>query len=264
MKESVPPKADLVSTREAAKILGVTVQTIKNYIYRGKMKSYKTPGGHHRIHREDIKDFGPSDDKPSRDEMMESYTKLYYGYIDTLQALTNALDARDGIVSGHSRRVADYASSMARSLGFSQEEIRVIEVAGLLHDVGKIMISEHILGKPGKLTDQEFYQIKQHPVMGERIVERVNLLRETGPFIRHHHERFDGKGYPDGLAGEEIPLQAKILFLAEVFDCVRSDCSFHQVLPLDKSIDVITRESESQFDPEIVKVFLNSVNTSGE
>ena len=153
MKESVPPKADLVSTREAAKILGVTVQTIKNYIYRGKMKSYKTPGGHHRIHREDIKDFGPSDDKPSRDEMMESYTKLYYGYIDTLQALTNALDARDGIVSGHSRRVADYASSMARSLGFSQEEIRVIEVAGLLHDVGKIMISEHILGKPGKLTD---------------------------------------------------------------------------------------------------------------
>jgi excisionase family DNA binding protein/putative nucleotidyltransferase with HDIG domain len=264
MKESAPPKADLVSAREAAKILGVTVQTIKNYIYRGKMKSYRTPGGHHRIRREDIMDLTPLHDKPSRDEMMESYTVLYHGYIDTIQALTNALDARDGIVSGHSRRVADYASSMVRSLGFSQEEIWVVEVAGLLHDVGKIMISEHILGKPGKLTDQEFYQIQQHPVMGEQIVERVNFLRETGPFIRHHHERFDGNGYPDGLTGEEIPLQARILFLAEAFDCVRSDSSFHQGLSVDKSIDVITRESETQFDPEIVKVFLNSVSTSGE
>lgn len=264
MKESAPPKADLVSAREAAKILGVTVQTIKNYIYRGKMKSYKTPGGHHRIRREDIMNFGPLDDKPSRDEMMESYTELYHGYIDTLQALAKALDARDGIVSGHSRRVADYASSMARSLGFSQEEIRVIELAGLLHDVGKVMISEHILGKPGKLTDQEFYQIQQHPVMGERIVEGVNFLRETGPFIRHHHERFDGKGYPDGLAGEEISLQARVLFVAEAFDCVRSDSSFHQGLPLDRSIDIITGESDTQFDPEIVRVFLNSLNTSGK
>jgi putative nucleotidyltransferase with HDIG domain len=209
-------------------------------------------------------DFGPLDDKPSRDEMVESYTKLYHGYIDTLQALAKALDARDGIVSGHSRRVADYASSMARSLGFSQEEVRVIALAGLLHDVGKIMISEHILGKPGKLTDQEFYQIQQHPVLGERIVEGANFLRETGPFIRHHHERFDGKGYPDGLAGDQIPLQARILFLAEAFDCIRSDSSFHQGLSLDKGIDVITRESETQFDPEILRVFLKSVNTSGE
>jgi len=264
MKESAPPKTDLVSAREAAKILGVTVQTIKNYIYRGKMKSYKTPGGHHRILREDIMNFGPVDDKLSRDEMMESYTELYHGCIDTIQALTKALDARDGIVSGHSRRVADYVSSMAKSLGFSQEEMGVIELAGLLHDVGKVMISEHILGKPGKLTEQEFYQIRQHPVLGERIVEGVNFLRETGSFIRHHHERFDGKGYPDGLAGEEIPLQARMLFLAEAFDCVRSDSSFHQGLPLDRSIDVIKRESETQFDPEIVRVFLNSVNTSGK
>jgi excisionase family DNA binding protein/putative nucleotidyltransferase with HDIG domain len=264
MKEFTPRQADLVSAREAAKILGVTVQTIKNYIYRGKMKSYKTPGGHHRILREDIMNFGPLEDKPSRDEMMESYNELYQGYIDTLQTLTNALDARDGIVSGHSRRVAEYASSMARPLGFSQEEIHLIELAGLLHDVGKIMISEHILGKPGKLTDQEFYQIQQHPLMGERIVQEVNFLRETGPFIRHHHERFDGKGYPDGLTGEDIPLQARILFLAEAFDCVRSDSSFHQGLPLDRSVDVITRESDAQFDPEIVRVFLNSLDTSGE
>jgi putative nucleotidyltransferase with HDIG domain/excisionase family DNA binding protein len=264
MKESTPRQADLVSAREAAKILGVTVQTIKNYIYRGKMRSYKTPGGHHRILREDIMSFGPLDDKPSRDEMMESYTELYHGYIDTLQALTNALDARDGIVCGHSRRVADYASSMARVLGFSQEEIRFIQLAGLLHDVGKVMISEHILGKPGKLTDQEFYQIQQHSVMGEQIVESINFLRDTGSSIRHHHERFDGKGYPDGLVGEKIPLQARILFVAEAYDCIRSDSSFHQGLSLDRSVDVITREAETQFDPEIVRVFLNSLDTPGE
>jgi HD-GYP domain-containing protein (c-di-GMP phosphodiesterase class II) len=149
-------------------------------------------------------------------------------------------------------------------MGFSPQEIRVIELAGLLHDVGKIMISEHILGKPGKLTDQEFYQIQQHPVMGERIVESVDLLRDTGSFIRHHHERFDGKGYPDGLAGEKIPLQARVLFVAETFDCLRSDSSFHQGLSFDRSVDVITRGADSQFDSEIVKVFVDSLDLSGE
>ena len=264
MKESTPKQAEMVSAREAAKILGVTVQTIKNYIYRGKMTSYKTPGGHHRIHREDLRRLAPLEDKPSREEVMASYEELYKGYVTTLEALTNALDARDGIVSGHSRRVADYASSMARFLGLSQEETGLIELAGLLHDVGKIMISEHILGKPGRLTDQEFLQIRQHPVMGERIVEGVDFLRVTGSFIRHHHERFDGKGYPDGLAREEIPLQARILFVAETFDCLRSDSAFHQGLPIDRSIEVITREVDTQFDPEIVRTFLDSFNSSEE
>ena len=262
MKESAPRQADMVSAREASKILGVTVQTIKNYIYRGRIESYKTPGGHHRIRREDIRSFGPLEDGPSREEVIESYNELYRGYIHTLQALTNALDARDGIVSGHSRRVADYACSMARSMGFSQREVQGVELAGLLHDVGKIMISEQILGKPGRLTDQELYVVQQHPVMGEQIVESVGLLRDTGSFIRHHHERFDGDGYPDGLAGDKIPLQARILFVAETFDCVRSDSSFHQGLPIDRSIDLITREIEAQFDPEIVRVFVDILNPS--
>ena len=261
MKESAPRQSEVVSTREASRMLGVTVQTIKNYIYSEKIRSYRTPGGHHRIPREDILNLGPLEGGPSRDEIMESYAELYHGFIDTLAALTNALDARDGIVSGHSRRVADYASSIARSLGYSQEEIRLIELAGLLHDVGKIMISEHILGKPGRLTDQELYLIQQHPVMGEQIVERIGLLQETGSVIRHHHERFDGKGYPDGLAGAKIPLEARILFVAETFDCLRSNSSFHQGLPINRSIDVITRESDTQFDPEIVRVFLNSLDT---
>ncbi|MCK5554458.1 MAG: HD domain-containing protein [Deltaproteobacteria bacterium] len=264
MKESAPRQADMVSAREAAEILGVTVQTIKNYIYGGRIQSYKTPGGHHRIRREDLRSFGPLEDRPSREEVLESYKELYRGYMDTLQALTNALDARDGIVSGHSRRVADYVSTVARSMGFSPQEIRLIELAGLLHDVGKIMISEHILGKPGKLTDQEFYQIQQHPAMGERIVESVDLLRDTRSLIRHHHERFDGKGYPDGLAGEKIPLQARVLFVAETFDCLRSESSFHQSLSLDRSVDVITRGASSQFDSEIVKLFVDTLDLSRE
>ncbi len=264
MKEPVPREAEMVSAREAAKILGVTVQTIKNYIYKGRMRSYKTPGGHHRIRREDLRDFGPLEDRPSREEVMESYEGLYSGYVNTLEALTSALDARDGIVSGHSRRVADYASAMAKSLGFSQEQIRLMELAGLLHDVGKIMISEQILGKPGRLTDQEFYQIRQHPLMGERIVGGVELLRDTGSFIRHHHERFDGKGYPDGLVGEKIPLQARILFVAETFDCLRSDSSFHQGLPLDRCVDIISQEADAQFDREIVRIFLEGLHFSGE
>jgi excisionase family DNA binding protein len=264
MEEPAPRDSEMVSAREAAKILGVTVQTIKNYIYQGRMKSYKTPGGHHRIRREDLRDFGPLEGGPSKEEVMESYNELYRGYMDTIEALTRALDARDGIISGHSRRVADYVSAVAMSLGFSQERVRLMELAGLLHDVGKVMISEQILGKPGRLTDQEFYQVQQHPVMGERIVGRVAFLRDTGPFIRHHHERFDGKGYPDGLAGEKIPMEARILSVAETFDCLRSDSSFHQGLPLDRSIDIIRREVDAQFDREIVSIFLDSLNPSGE
>jgi excisionase family DNA binding protein len=264
MKSKTGNPANLVNTKQAADLLGVTVQTIKNYIYSGKLKSYKSPGGYHRIRVSDLEELSRQKSDFSREELLEQYDQFYRDYIDTIEALLNAVDGRDGIISGHSRRVADYACIIGKAMGLSPESLRVLELAALLHDVGKIMISEQILGKPGKLTDQEFYQIQQHPVMGEQIVETVNFLREMGPFIRHHHERFDGQGYPDGLAGEEIPVQARILFLAEAFDCVRSDSSFQQGLPLDKGIDVITRESETQFDPEILRVFLNSVNTSGE
>ena len=127
MKEFASPQADVFNVREAAKILGVCVQTVKNYIYQGKMRSYRTPGGHHRILREDLVDLSCLDDRPSREEMLGKYNELYHGYVSTLGALTSALDARDGISSGHSRRVAYYVASLTEVMGISREEQRILK-----------------------------------------------------------------------------------------------------------------------------------------
>ena len=244
-------KSDLLNTKQASALLGVTFQTIKNYIYKGKLKTYKTPGGHHRIWREDIMKLGFLEEGPSKDE-------LYRCYVDTLGALTNALDARDGIVSGHSKRVADFVASLTEVMGISGEEQESIKLAALLHDVGKVLISEQILSKPGKLTDQESYLIRQHPEMGERIVSGVELLQEGKHLIRHHHERFDGEGYPDGLSGEEIPLGARMIFVAGAFDRITSDCIYQPKRDVGEAIDEIERCAGTQFDPEIVRVFLEN------
>ncbi|UCD70828.1 MAG: HD-GYP domain-containing protein [Syntrophobacterales bacterium] len=249
----------LIKTKEAAHLLGVTVQTIKNYIYLGKLKSYKTPGGHHRVLVSDLQELAPIQSIPSREELLEQYDHLYQSYLDTIGALLNALDARDGIASGHSRRVANYACAMGNVLGFPPNSQRTLELAALLHDVGKIMIGEQILGKPGKLTDQETYIIRQHPEMGERIVGEVDFLRDTKPFIRHHHERFDGKGYPDNLSGEGIPLEARIIFIAEAFDSLRSDSSYHRSLNFKEALSEIEQGAGTQFDPQILKIFIENV-----
>lgn len=250
---------DLIKTKQAARLLGVTVQTVKNYIYSGKLKSHKTLGGHHRIMVSDIHDLASARRHPSRTELARQYDQLYRGYIDTIGAVLNALDARDGIASGHSRRVANYASAIGRAMEFPPESQRTLELAALLHDVGKIMISEQILGKPGKLTDQETYIIQQHPEMGERIVGQVEFLRETKAFIRHHHERFDGLGYPDGLSGERIPLEARIIFIAEVFDTIRSNSSYQKIRSLKEAIAEMERGAGTQFDPQILNIFIGNV-----
>ena len=254
-------KSDLFSPKQAAALLGVTGQTIKNYIHSGRLKAQRTPGGHHRIRREEIMKLGFLEDGPSKEEMVESYDKLYQEYIRTLEALTGALDKRDGIDSGHSRRVANLAAPLAEIMGVSHEEREHIKLAALLHDVGKVLLNDQILSKPGKLTDQEYYFIRQHPEMGQGIVGEVEFLKETTLYIRHHHERFDGKGYPDGLSGEEIPLGARMISLVEAFDCMTSDCTFQRARSLEEAVDEIEKHGGTQFDPEIVRVFLGEIVT---
>jgi excisionase family DNA binding protein len=254
-----PPKFELFTPRQAAALLGVTCQTVKNYIYKGKLKTFKTAGGHHRIHREHIMELGFRRDEPSRGEILEIYNHLHQGFINTLEALTDALDARDGIACGHSRRVANYVASLTEIMGISGEDQDAIKLGALLHDVGKVFISEDILSKPGRLTDQEYYLIRQHPEIGERVVSRVEFLRLAKPFIRHHHERFDGQGYPDGLAGEEIPLGARMIFVADAFDRITSDCTYEQARDLTAATDEIESNTGTQFDPEIVRIFLEEV-----
>jgi excisionase family DNA binding protein len=260
MKSKTGNPANLVNTKEAADLLGVTPQTIKNYIYAGKLTSYKTPGGHHRFKVSDLQGLAAQESDLSREELLEQYGQFYRDYIHTVEALLNAVDGRDGIISGHSRRVADYASTIGKAMGLSAESLRVLELAALLHDVGKIMISEQILGKPGKLTDQETYTIRQHPELGEKIVGDVKILRETAPLIRHHHERFDGLGYPDRLSGESIPLEARVIFIAEVFDSLTSETSYHPTMDLKEARAEMERGAGTQFDPEVLRIFLENID----
>lgn len=262
MKKVPSSQKEILKTREAAELLKVTTQTIKNYIYSGKLKALKTPGGHHRIRRSDLKEIGFLEDLPGeegrlgREELYQLYKDLLTSYVSTIKVILKALDSRDAITSGHSQRVADYSNAMGEKLGFSSIERRHLELAALLHDIGKIGVSEYILGKPGRLTDQELFMIKKHPEIGGHIIKEVEFLKPTVPSILHHHERFDGKGYPDGLAGDDIPLPARIISVTETYDYLTSDLSYRKALSREQAFEELKRVSGSQFDPEIVSTFM--------
>lgn len=269
MPDKISADADLLSkeilnTREAAALLNVTPQTIKNYIYAGKLKAMKTPGGHHRIRRADLEKLGFSKSDQSQasrsyEELVETCKELLNALAKTVEAFIRALDARDIIPSGHSQRVASLACEVGKQLGYSDKDLYDLRMAALLHDVGKVGISEAILGKPGKLTDQEFFLIRQHPEIGERIVSCIDHLQHIAPVIRHHHERFDGQGYPDRLSGRAIEKNAHIIAVAGAFDFLRSEMSFRPSLSRDEALHEIKRNAGVQFDPEIVDVFSQSI-----
>ncbi len=249
---------EILNTREAAGLLKVTTQTIKNYIYSGRLKAIKTPGGHHRIRRQDLQSIGfVADDSNgpqslSREDLFTAYTGLVGTLVETVEALIKALDMRDILSSGHSSRVAQLSCSVGTRMGLPEKDIQDLRLAALLHDVGKIGISDAILGKPGRLTEQEFYTVKKHAEIGEKIVSGVEYLRSAAPVIRHHHEFYNGKGYPDGIAGDDIEVGARIISVADAFDFLRSDLSFRAPLSVADTLNEIQNGSGMQFDPSVV------------
>jgi HD-GYP domain-containing protein (c-di-GMP phosphodiesterase class II) len=175
--------------------------------------------------------------------------------VGVVRALVSAIEARDSYTRGHSERIALLARRLAQELGLNEDQCERIYVAGLLHDVGKIGVADEVLQKPGPLTPEEFAEIQKHPDIGYSILMDLKRMEYLLPGVLHHHERFDGAGYPDGLSGEEIPLQARILAVVDAWDAMSSARPYRQPLPRQKAAEIIVAGRGTQWDPEIVDAF---------
>ena len=185
------------------------------------------------------------------------------GSLATIQALAAAVDAKDAYTQGHSRRVAQYAAALARFIGLPKDDVELIFTTGTLHDVGKIGVPDGILNKKGRLEDDERAIMETHPVLGEVIVRKVPQLATTLPGVRHHHERWDGKGYPDKLQGDAIPKIARILALADTFDAMTSDRPYRKGMAKEIALREIARNAGTQFDPELAPRFVEMMEAMG-
>jgi putative nucleotidyltransferase with HDIG domain len=177
-------------------------------------------------------------------------------FMGTVVGLTAAIDAKDRYTCGHSERVAFLAGQLAERIGLSDADVELVRLAGIVHDVGKIGVPEAVLTKAGKLTDSEFDSIKQHPAIGHRILSGIPPLAPVLPAVLHHHERFDGKGYPHGLAGEAIPFFARIVSIADTFDAMSSSRSYRPAMPRDRVLREMAASAGAQLDPSLVLTFV--------
>ncbi|HEY3247387.1 MAG TPA: HD-GYP domain-containing protein [bacterium] len=187
--------------------------------------------------------------------VQDTVQKLEQSYNDTIVAMINSVEAKDAYTRGHSARVTLLATLIAEELRLSPERLRILHQSALVHDVGKIGIPDAILNKPGRLTPEEYAVIKEHPVKGVTILRNVGSLRPMLDGVRSHHERWDGKGYPDGLAGERIPLNGRIIAVADVFDALTSARAYRPAWPFDQAVDEIHNGSGSQFEVRMVEAF---------
>lgn len=189
-------------------------------------------------------------------ENVELYEEQRLSFMGTIRAMSGALDAKDRYTRGHSDRVAHVSAEISRALGYSDEAVERVRIAGIVHDVGKIGVPEAVLCKPGRLTDEEFDKIKMHPEIGFQILEGIPGLRDILPGVLHHHERVDGRGYPHGLAGDDIPELARIIAVADTFDAMSSNRAYRSKMPREVVLAEIAKCSGSQFDPRIAEAFL--------
>jgi putative nucleotidyltransferase with HDIG domain len=196
-----------------------------------------------------------SESRQQAKQLEAAYAELEITYDRTLTALMSALDARDRETEGHSTRVSRLACLLGERVGLSSHQLKALERGALLHDIGKIGISDTILHKPGKLTDDEWRIMRIHPDIGARIVEGIPFLQETLPVIRYHHERWDGSGYPVGLRGDDIPIQARIFAVADVFDALTSSRTYRKKSSPDEAVEYLREQAGSLFDPTVVETF---------
>ena len=192
----------------------------------------------------------------SGDGIRERIRVMEKAHCETIEALAVAINAKDEVTHEHVLRVQIYAAGVARLMGCDDAEIEALKAGALLHDIGKIAVPDYILNKPGKLTAPEFEQMKMHTIVGAQILGRVDFPYPVVPIVRHHHERWDGGGYPDGLKGEEIPLTARILTVVDCFDALREDRQYRRGLSRAEALEFLLKNSGSQYDPRVVGLFI--------
>jgi putative nucleotidyltransferase with HDIG domain len=188
------------------------------------------------------------------------YEDLEETFVQTVVTLANAIDMRDTYTSSHSQRIAEWASEVARLLGCTAQEVQAIYWGGLLHDIGKIGIPDSILRKPIKLDESEWEIIRNHTILGARLISRIKKLADVAPIIECSHERYDGSGYPCGLKGEEIPLGARIIGVVDSYSAMLDERPYKKSLSQKEAIEELKRNSGILFDPQVVNVFLYVVN----
>lgn len=184
------------------------------------------------------------------------YIDMKQQYFETIKTLSNALDAKDNYTNGHSMRVADISVAIAHTMQMMPNQVETIKTAALLHDIGKIGIADAIINKPGKLEMSEIYEIRRHPEIGEQILKDVRALKNIAKIVKHHHERYDGNGYPDSLMGDQIPLESAIIAVADAYDAMTSNRIYRMAMTYERAVAIIRDERGMQFHPEVVDAFL--------
>lgn len=195
--------------------------------------------------------------KRINEELSDTYEKLEKAYMESIETLRQTVEAKDVYTRGHSDRVSAFSVLIGEKLGLSENDIRILRIGGLFHDIGKIGVPDSILLKDAKLTDDEYSQIKNHPSIGAHILSNASIFADMLPIVKHHHERYDGNGYPSKLKGEEIPYLARIAAVADTFDAMTSVRPYRTALPIEVVKEEFRRCAGTQFDPEIAKVFLD-------
>ena len=198
--------------------------------------------------------------KQINNELRETNEKLEKAYLETIETLRFTVEAKDTYTRGHSDRVSEYSVLLGKYLNLSEDDLHLLKVGGLFHDIGKIGVPDSILLKTSKLTDDEYSEIKNHPTIGAHILSNATIFQDAIPIVKHHHERYDGHGYPSKLVGDNIPYLARIAAVADSFDAMTSRRTYRDSLPLDVVKQEIEKNKGTQFDPQIADTFLYILN----
>ena len=190
-------------------------------------------------------------------ELSDTYEKLESSYMESIETLRHTVDAKDPYTRGHSDRVSEISVLIGQKLGLSEHDLRTLRIGGLFHDIGKIGVPDNILQKDSKLTDDEYSEIKNHPSIGVHILSTASIFSDIIPIVKHHHEKYDGNGYPSKLKGEDIPYLARITTIADSFDAMSSKRSYRNSLPLDIIKEEFRKNRGTQFDPDLDDLFLD-------